>query len=73
MRTFSFKIHFSAPITALGSTQPPIQQVPGALSPGAKRPGREVDRSPPASAEVKKMFTYTSTPLYAFMTQCLIS
>jgi hypothetical protein len=36
-------------------TQPPIQWVPGALSPGVKRPGREVDHSPPASAEVKKM------------------
>jgi hypothetical protein len=27
----------------------------GALSPGVKRPGREVDHSPPTSAEVKKM------------------
>jgi hypothetical protein len=47
---------------ALSSTQPPIQWVPGALSPGVKRPGREVDHSPPASAEVKKMWIYTSTP-----------
>jgi hypothetical protein len=52
---------------ALGSTQPPIQWVPGALSPGVKRPGREADQSPPASAEVKKMRIYTSTPPYAFM------
>jgi hypothetical protein len=37
---------------ALGSTQPPIQRVPGALSLGVKRPGREADRSPPSSAEV---------------------
>jgi hypothetical protein len=29
------------------------QQVPGALSPGVKRPGREADYSPPSSAEVK--------------------
>jgi hypothetical protein len=36
---------------ALGSTEPPIQSVPGALSPGVKRPGREADHSPPASAE----------------------
>jgi hypothetical protein len=28
---------------ALGSTQPPIQWVTGALSPGVKRPGREAD------------------------------
>jgi hypothetical protein len=30
------------------------QWVPGALSPRVKRPGREADHSPPASAEVKK-------------------
>jgi hypothetical protein len=30
---------------ALGSTQPPLQWVPGALSPGVKRPGREADHS----------------------------
>jgi hypothetical protein len=54
---------------ALGSTQPPIQWVPGALSPGVKRPGREADHSPPTSAEVKKMWIYTSTPPYTFMVQ----
>jgi hypothetical protein len=52
---------------ALGSTQPPIQWVPGALSPGVKRPGREADHSPPASAEAKKMWIYTSTPPCTFM------
>jgi hypothetical protein len=52
---------------ALGSTQPPIQWVPGALSPGVKRPGREADHSPPTSAEVKKMLTHISTSPYAFM------
>jgi hypothetical protein len=52
---------------ALGSTQPPIQWVPGALSLGIKRPGREADHSPPASAEVKKIWIYTSTPPYAFI------
>jgi hypothetical protein len=46
---------------ALGSAQPPIQWVPGALSPEVKRPGLEADHSPPASAEVKKMWIYTST------------
>jgi hypothetical protein len=39
---------------ALGSTQPPVQWVPGALSPGIKQQGREADHSPPTSAEVKK-------------------
>jgi hypothetical protein len=29
---------------------------------GVKRPGREADHSPPTSAEVKKMWVYTSTP-----------
>jgi hypothetical protein len=40
--------------TALGTTQPPIQWVPGALSLGVKRPGREADHSPPSNAEVKE-------------------
>jgi hypothetical protein len=34
----------------------------GALSPGVKRPEREVDHSPLTSAEIKKMWIYTSTP-----------
>jgi hypothetical protein len=45
----------------------PIQWVPGTVSPEVKRPGREADHSPPTSAEVKKMWIYTSTPPYAFM------
>jgi hypothetical protein len=52
---------------ALGSTQPPIQWVLGALSTGVNRPGREADHSPPASTEVKKMWIYTTTPPYTFM------
>jgi hypothetical protein len=32
------------------------------------RQGRETDHSPPTSAEVKKMWIYTSTPPYVFMT-----
>jgi hypothetical protein len=34
---------------------------------GVKRPGREADQSAPSSAEVKKMWIYTSTAPYAFM------
>jgi hypothetical protein len=34
----------------------------GALSPGVKRQGREADHSPPASAEVEKMWIYTFIP-----------
>jgi hypothetical protein len=43
---------FTSSRPALGSTQPPIQWVPEALSTGVKRPGREADRSSPASAEI---------------------
>jgi hypothetical protein len=50
-----------------GPPKPPIQWIPGALSPGVKRQGREADHSPPTSAEVKKMWIYISTPPYAFM------
>jgi hypothetical protein len=39
---------------ALGSTQPPIQWVPGVLTLGVKRQGSEADHSPPSSAEVKE-------------------
>jgi hypothetical protein len=47
----------------LRSTQPPIQWVAGVVFPGVKRPGREVDHSLPTSAEVKKMWIYTSIPI----------
>jgi hypothetical protein len=48
--------------SALGHTHPPIQWVPG-----AKRQERESDHTLPTSAKVKKMWLYTSTPLYIFM------
>jgi hypothetical protein len=47
--------------TALGPAQPPIQWISGVLSLGAKRPRREADHSPPSSAEVKNVWSYTST------------
>jgi hypothetical protein len=56
---------------ALGPTQPPIQWVPGVLSPGIKRPGREADHSPASSVEVNA-WSYTSTPQYIFMACCWI-
>ena len=50
--------HFSKTYRhALRPTQPPIKWVPG----------REIDRSPPVGAVVKNEWSYTSTPLYAFM------
>jgi hypothetical protein len=39
-KNFFFSMSFRP---ALGPTQPPNQRVPGALSPGVKRPGREAD------------------------------
>jgi hypothetical protein len=51
----------------LGPTQPPIQWVPGILSPAVKRPGSVAVHSPPASAEVKNMWIYASTPPQVFM------
>jgi hypothetical protein len=55
--------HFSTSSRpVLGSTQSPIQWVPGDLSPGVKRSWREADHSPPAGAEVEKMWICTSTP-----------
>jgi hypothetical protein len=53
--------------TALGPTQPPIKWVPGALSLGVKRSGREADHSPPSSAEVKERVELYLHPPYAFM------
>jgi hypothetical protein len=39
----------------------------GLFPQGVKQPVREADHSPPASAEVKKMWIYSSTPPYTFM------
>jgi hypothetical protein len=45
----------------LRSTQPPIQRVLGAVSPGVKRLESEANHSLPTSAEVKHTWIYTST------------
>jgi hypothetical protein len=52
---------------ALGPSQPPTQWVLGTVSPVVKRPGHEADHSPPASAEIKKMWICRSTSPCAFM------
>jgi len=57
---------------ALVPIQPPIQWVPGALTPGVKWTGLEADHSPPPSAEVKNTWSYISTPPYVFMAWCLL-
>jgi hypothetical protein len=46
---------------ALGPTQPLIQWDVGSF-PGIKQPGREVDHSPPTSAEVKGVELYLHSP-----------
>jgi hypothetical protein len=46
-------LYSTASRPALGSTHPPIQWAPGALSWGVKRPGREAYNSLPSSAEIK--------------------
>jgi hypothetical protein len=48
---------------SLGSTEHPIQWVPGDPSLGVKRPGREVDHSSSSSAEVKNGGAIPPLPL----------
>jgi hypothetical protein len=62
----SFQIN-TASRSTLGLNQPPIQWLPGTVSPGVERQGREADQSPPSSVEVKKRWSNTSTPPYVFM------
>jgi hypothetical protein len=59
-------LFFTASRPALRPIQPPIHWVPGALSPGVKRPGHEADHLPPSSAEVKKVGAIAPIP-HVFM------
>jgi hypothetical protein len=63
------KHFFSLQAVQTGSSVHPTLYLMGTGDsfPGVKRPGRETDDSPPASAQFKKMWIYTSTPQYAFM------
>jgi hypothetical protein len=57
-------LYCTASRPAVGSTQPPIQWEPRALSQEVKLPGLKADRSPPPSAEVKSdgdILNYLST------------
>jgi len=47
---------------ALGSTQPPIQWIQGALSLWVKWPGHKADHSPQPNNKVRNAWNYTSTP-----------
>jgi hypothetical protein len=71
-RQYNIFLFSTASRPTVGPTQPSIQWVPGALSPGLKRQEREAHQSPPSSAEVR-WWSYTSTPRYVFMEYCLIN
>jgi hypothetical protein len=51
----------------LGSTQPPMLWMLGALSLGVKQLGCEADYSPTSSAKFKNVWNYTSIPPWIFM------
>ena len=51
---------------AVGTTQPPLQRVPG-LFPGGKAAERGADHPPTSSAEVRKKYSYTLLPLWDFV------
>jgi hypothetical protein len=55
-----------------GPIQPPVQWVLEALSPGVKWLGHKADHSPSSSAEVKNVWSYTSTPPFVFMVWHLV-
>ena len=64
---------FSHPsAAALGPTQTPVQWVTEPF-PGVKRPRRGVDHPPPSTAEFKKEYAYTCTPLPGLHGRCRVN
>jgi len=59
-KTFSSS---NCPCRLLTPTKPPA---PGTLSPKVKYPGHKADDSYPSNVNIKNMWSYSSTPLYAF-------
>jgi hypothetical protein len=57
---------------ALRPTKPPIQWVPGSLSPGVKQQRLGTDHSPPSSAEIKNSGVIPPTPPNAIMASIVI-
>jgi hypothetical protein len=55
----------------LGPTQPPIQWIPGALSLGVKRPGREADHSHLVPRS-RMRDAIPPLPQHAFMAWCSV-
>jgi len=58
---YCFFVYFTY-VQYLVPTQPPIQRVLEALSPGVKWLESEADHSPPSCAKVKNTWSYSSTP-----------
>jgi hypothetical protein len=58
---------------AQGLTQPPIQWVPRAFTPGVRRSGREAELLSPSPAKVKNAWSHTSTPPYVLMAWHLVN
>jgi hypothetical protein len=56
----------------LGTTQIPIQWIPGHSLPGNKASRAQADHLHPSGAEVKNAWSYTSIPPYVFMAWCLV-
>jgi hypothetical protein len=52
----------STPSIHIGAHTASYTWVPGVLSLGVKRPGREADHSHPSTAVVKNAWSYTSNP-----------
>jgi len=52
---------------ALGPTQPLIQRLQQLFLRELQQLVHEADHSPPSSAEIKNVWSSTSTPLYVFM------
>jgi hypothetical protein len=50
-----------------GPPQPPIQQVPGTLSPRVQWPGYDADHSSKTRTNIKDEWSYYSSSLYAFI------
>jgi hypothetical protein len=67
----SIFLYATASVLALGTAHPPIERVPGILTPGLRWPERIADHSRPSSAEVKNAWSYISNPQYVLMTWCL--
>jgi hypothetical protein len=65
---FTISVFSTASRPALGATQTALRWVPGIISVGVRRPGREADHSPSSCAKVKNARSYTLPLSYVFMT-----